>query len=44
LRDLQGTAMATAPVAVKKAAPRPRVADAYEVETYDGTKRGVVKF
>jgi pilus assembly protein CpaB len=44
LKDLQGTAPQTASVPIKKAAPAPKVASAYEVETYDGTKKGVVKF
>jgi len=44
LKDLGSTAPLTAPVAIKKAAPAPKVASAYEVETYDGTKKGVVKF
>jgi len=43
LKDLQGGAPKVASVAPKKAAP-PRVASVYEVETYDGTKKGVVKF
>lgn len=43
LKDLQGSAPQTAPVAMKKAAPS-KVAGVYEVETYDGTKKGVVKF
>jgi pilus assembly protein CpaB len=43
LKDLQGAAPQTA-VVVRKAAPAPKVAGAYEVETYDGTKKGVVKF
>lgn len=41
LKDLQGASPQT--VGVKKAAP-PKVASVYEVETYDGTKKGVVKF
>jgi pilus assembly protein CpaB len=44
LKDLQSVAPQTATVMVKKAAPAPKVASAYEVETYDGTKKGVVKF
>ncbi len=43
LKDLQSNAPKTAPVGVKKAAPS-KVANVYEVETYDGTKKGVVKF
>jgi len=43
LRDLQGNAPKPVAVGVKKMAPA-RVANAYEVETYDGTKKGVVKF
>jgi len=43
LKDLKINAAKTAPVGVKKAAPS-KVASAYEVETYDGTKKGVVKF
>jgi pilus assembly protein CpaB len=44
LKDLQGAAPQTAAVPIKKAAPAPKVAGVYEVETYDGTKKGVVKF
>jgi pilus assembly protein CpaB len=44
LKDLQSTAPQPASVGVKKAAAAPKVAGVYEVETYDGTKKGVVKF
>jgi len=44
LKDLGSTAPQAAPVAVKRAAPAPKAASAYEIETYDGTKKGVVKF
>ena len=44
LKDLQSTAPQTVSVAPKKVAPAPKVAGVYEVETYDGTKKGVVKF
>jgi pilus assembly protein CpaB len=44
LKDLQGTPPQTASVPIKKAAPASKVAGVYEVETYDGTKKGVVKF
>lgn len=43
LKDLQSNASQKAPTGVKKAPP-PKVANVYEVETYDGTKKGVVKF
>jgi pilus assembly protein CpaB len=42
LKDLQGTAKA-APLVVKKAAP-PKPPSVYSVDTYDGTKKGTVKF
>ncbi len=42
LKDLQSNAPKTASAAPKKAAPK--MASVYEVETYDGTKKGVVKF
>src|SRR5271157_5397964 len=42
LKDLKINAPQTASVGMKRAAP-PKVASAYEVETYDGTKKGVVK-
>ena len=42
LKDLQSGAPKTASVTPKKVAPK--VASVYEVETYDGTKKGVVKF
>lgn len=42
LKDLQGNAPPPAAVATKKAPSK--VAGMYEVETYDGTKKGVVKF
>ncbi len=42
LKDLQGNAPQTAPVAMKKAPSK--VASVYEVETYDGIKKSVVKF
>ena len=43
LKDLQSNGSQKAPVGVKRA-PAPKVANVYEVETYDGTKKGVVKF
>jgi len=43
LKDLKINVPQNAPVVAKKAAP-PKVASSYEVETYDGTKKGVVKF
>jgi pilus assembly protein CpaB len=43
LKDLQGTASAPAAVVARKAAP-PKPPSTYDVETYDGTKKGVVKF
>jgi pilus assembly protein CpaB len=43
LKELQGRA-APPPVVARKAAPAPKRAPVYEVETYDGTKKGVVKF
>jgi len=42
LRDLQGTAK-PAPLVVKKAAPA-KPPSVYTVDTYDGTKKGAVKF
>ena len=42
LKDLQGKAPAPAPVVARKAAPPPP--KAFEVETYNGTKKDVVKF
>jgi pilus assembly protein CpaB len=43
LKDLKVNLPLTASVGPKKAAPS-KVANVYEVETYDGTKKGVVKF
>jgi pilus assembly protein CpaB len=43
LKDLQGNIPNTASAGSKRAAPS-KVARVYEVETYDGTKKGVVKF
>ena len=43
LRDLQ-VAGPTAPVAVRRAPVPAKAASSYEIETYDGTKKGIVKF
>ncbi len=44
LRDLQGGPPKNVSVGTKKPAAPSKVASVYEVETYDGTKKGVVKF
>jgi pilus assembly protein CpaB len=44
LKDLQGSAP-VGPVAAKRApSPAPKPPSSYEIETYDGTKKGSVKF
>ncbi len=44
VRDLQGVAAPPASGGVRKAAAPARSASVYEVETFDGAKKGVVKF
>jgi pilus assembly protein CpaB len=44
MKELQGAPAAPVVVARKVAAPAPKPPSIYEVETYDGTKKGSVKF
>jgi len=44
MKDLQGPSAGPVVVARKAAAPAPKPPSLYEVETYDGTKKGSVKF
>jgi pilus assembly protein CpaB len=44
MKELQGAPAAPVVVARKAAAPAPKPPSIYEVETYDGTKKGSVKF
>jgi pilus assembly protein CpaB len=44
VKDLQGNAAPAVSVGMRKAAAPPKSASVYEVETFDGAKKGVVKF
>ena len=44
IKDLQSNTASSAPVVVRRAAPAPKPPSAYEVETYDGSKKNTVKF